>query len=101
MTKEEKLIKLKELGLIEDEKNFKNLTEVQIDYLIERVTVLKRPELNEEEIDKLCKSNLVKDVIQSQLSQEVVKRRKAEQELASLKNSIKNKVEDIISLFKK
>lgn len=101
MTKEEKLIKLKELGLIEDEKNFKNLTEVQIDFLIERVETLKRPEFNEEEIDKLCESNLIKNVIQSQLSQEVVKRRKAEQELSQLKTTLKTKIEDIISLFKK
>ena len=101
MTKEEKLIKLKELGLIEDEKNFKNLTEIQIDFLTERVSVLKRPELNEEEIDKLCKSDLVKDVIQSQLNQEVIKRRKAEQELTQFKSTLKTKIEDFASLIKK
>lgn len=100
-TKDQKLEKLLATGLIDKVENFENLSKVQIDFLTERVIALKRPEFNEEEIDKLCKSDLVKDVIQSQLSQEVVKRRKAEQELASLKTSIKNKVEDIISLFKK
>lgn len=100
-TKDQKLAKLLATGLIDNVEAFENLSRNQIDFLTERVSALKRPEFNEEEIDKLCKSDLVKDVIQSQLNQEVIKRRKAEQELTQFKSTLKTKIEDLASLIKK
>lgn len=98
--KDQKLDLLKKTGLIGDEINFDNLSHPQIDFLLKKVEELKRPELTEEEIDRLKESELLGDVVKKQLDTEVVKRRLAQQELINLKSKVKSKFEEIASLFK-
>lgn len=93
-SKDQKLQKLVDCGLIakEDIANFKNLSKEQLDFF--------REKFEEKKIDDFLENEKIDPFVRETVSKEVVKRRRAQQELDGYKTALKSKLQQLADFVK-